>query len=241
MAFTDANWGPQDASHPPKDRVITISEDFVRSLLGHVVIRCDGPVAWGCQRKPRGSRSSCEAEIYALDEGPKTVEMMRNIMFDLGLPDVAYATPLYNDNQGSVDWSRGVSLSKRLRHMNIRELGVRDSIRLDHTCVGHIPGHSNVSDIFTKEHKSTVTFTHLASQLIFPRSKLSFGEDSAYIDDQNPGGYHDDQDDQDNKENSRLTSLAKRGRIKGGAISHLDSPVPSVQTNTCHGTYIHSR
>jgi hypothetical protein len=157
VAFTDANWGPQDASHPPTDRVIHISKESVRSLLGHVLIRCGGPVAWGCMREPKSSRSSCEAEIYAMDEGTKTVDMLRNIMEDLALPDVSHPTPLYNDNQGSVDWSRGASLSKRLRHMNIREVGVRDSIRLQRTHVHHIPGVHNVADIFTKEHKSSVT------------------------------------------------------------------------------------
>jgi hypothetical protein len=99
-----------------------------------------------------------------MDEGTKTVEMMRNIMIDLNLPDVDYPTPLYNDNRGSVDWSRGASLSKRLRHMNIREVGVRDSIRLKSTTVHHIPGAHNVADIFTKEHKSSTLFASLAAQ-----------------------------------------------------------------------------
>lgn len=39
VAFSNANWGPQDASqHPPKDRIVSISEDSVRSLLGHIVM-----------------------------------------------------------------------------------------------------------------------------------------------------------------------------------------------------------
>jgi hypothetical protein len=42
LMFTDANWGPQDASHPKPGE--TIVEDEVRSLLGHVVMRMGGPV-----------------------------------------------------------------------------------------------------------------------------------------------------------------------------------------------------
>jgi hypothetical protein len=103
-----------------------------------------------------------------MDEGTKTVMMIRNVMEDIGLPDASHPTPLYNDNRRSGYWSRDASLSKRLRHMNIREVGIRDSIRLQRMTVHHIPGAFNVADIFTKEHKSRVTFAHLSNQLIFP-------------------------------------------------------------------------
>jgi hypothetical protein len=94
VAFTDANWGPQDASHPPPGETVYISEESVRSLLGHVLICCGGPIAWGAMWEPKSSRSSCEAEIYAMDKGTKTVEMVRNIMEDLNLPDVSHPTVL---------------------------------------------------------------------------------------------------------------------------------------------------
>jgi hypothetical protein len=94
----DANWGPQDASHPREDVGELIDVSSVRSLLGHVVIRMGGPIAWGCQRKPKTSRSSCEAEIYCMDEGCKTSETLFHLMTDLGMPDVAKPIPMFNDN-----------------------------------------------------------------------------------------------------------------------------------------------
>jgi hypothetical protein len=54
-SYTDANWGPQDASHPRKDVEELIYVSSVRSLLGLVVIHMGGPIAWGCQRKPKTS------------------------------------------------------------------------------------------------------------------------------------------------------------------------------------------
>jgi hypothetical protein len=223
IAFTDANWGPQDASHPNPDHVTYISKDSVRSLLGHIIIRCGGPVAWGCMREPESSRSSCEAEIYAMDEGTKTVMMLRNVMEDIGLPDVSHPTPLYNDNRGSVDWSRGASLSKRLRHMNIREVGVCDSIRLQRTHVHHIPGAFNVANIFTKEHKSSVTFTHLSNQLIFPRFNSILLWEEQDVDKENlaPGG-----------SNYEIALRVKGGRMKGGVISNGYSPTPVTREET---------
>jgi hypothetical protein len=148
-------------------------------------MRCGGPIAWGCMREPKTSRSSCEAEIYALDEGTKTVEMIRHLMEDLGLPDVNQPTPLLNDNQGSVNWSHGASVSKKLRHINIREISVRDGVRLKYSHVLHIPGIFNVSDIFTKEHKAAETFARLAGDLIHPRQNTDLRHDS---EDKDPGG-----------------------------------------------------
>ena len=163
-----------------------------------------------------------------MDEGTKTVRLVRNIMTDLGLPDATHPTPLYNDNRGSVDWSRGASLSKRLRHMNIREVCVRDGVRLRETVVDHIPGHSNVADIFTKEHKSSVTFTHLASQLIFPRFHSSREEDDK---ENHPPRGNNNQNHIINGETSHIAQRAKRGRIKGGARTGLDSPACLVHSN----------
>jgi hypothetical protein len=96
-AYTDANWGPQDASHPTGHKTVTLEE--VQSLLGHVVFRMGGPVCWGCTReKKTNSRSSCESEIYATDEGTKSVLTVRHLLQDFGLPDGILPTPVWNDN-----------------------------------------------------------------------------------------------------------------------------------------------
>jgi hypothetical protein len=167
-----------------------------------------------------------------MDEGTKTVEMVRNIMEDLDLPDVSHPTALYNDNRGSVDWSRGASLSKRLRHMNIREVGVRDGIRLKHTQVLHIPGVHNVADIFTKEHKSSATFAALASQLIFPRLNVGLFEEHDSpppLEKENiaPGG----------TSTNLLPTYAKRGKIMGG-VSHRRISPSHVGRDCTHRPYI---
>jgi hypothetical protein len=168
LTFTDANWGPQDASHPKPGEII--DEDEVRSLLGHVVMRMGGPVIWGCVREPnKASRSSCEAEIGAMDEGCKSVQQLRNIMQDLKLADVLRPTPLYNDNNGAVEWSEGVSISKKMRHLNIRECAVRGAQQNNEIAVDTIPGHSNIADLFTKEFKSDSIFRKLVDFILSPR------------------------------------------------------------------------
>jgi hypothetical protein len=127
-SYTDANRGPQDASHPREDVEELIDMSLVRSLLVHVVIHMGGPIAWGCQHEPKTSRSSCEAKIYCMDEGCKTSKTLFHLMTDLGMPDVAQPLPMFNANRGAVDWSSGCTASKKLRHLlNIREVTILDA------------------------------------------------------------------------------------------------------------------
>jgi hypothetical protein len=86
-----------------------------------------GPIAWGCTREPKTSRSSCEAEIFSMDEGCKTSEMLYHLMTNLKLPDVTKIIPMFNDNKGAVNWSQGFSVLKKLRHLIIGRISVRDA------------------------------------------------------------------------------------------------------------------
>ena len=165
--YTDANWGPQDASHPRDGETVEIND--CQSLLGHIIIRQGGPIAWGCTRETKTmSRSSCEAEIYATDEGVKTTAMFRNLMADLGLLG-DQPTPVWNDNRGTVDWCKGCSVSRKLRQVNIRELGVRLEQRLGNVQIRHIPGKQNVADLFTKEMKDKDHFRALVNATTSPQ------------------------------------------------------------------------
>jgi hypothetical protein len=108
------------------------------------------------------SPSSCESEIYATNEGTKFVVTVRNLMGDFDLPEIRQPTIVWNDNQGCVDWTEGVFISKKLRHLNMRELSVRLWQKLGLVEVQHISGKTNIPDIFTKEIKDTQHFRNMA-------------------------------------------------------------------------------
>ena len=128
-----------------------------------------GPVAWIVNREKKPSRSSCEAEIHAVDEGCRLTEYARFLLEELGEPEASAPVPLYNDNQGTVDWSATCCVNKRLRHMNIREITVLQS-KLDGTVdIRHIPGRHNPSDLFTKEHKDDTHFAFVRDILVVAR------------------------------------------------------------------------
>jgi hypothetical protein len=137
-----------------------------------------GPIASGCQHEPKTSRSSCEAKIYFMDEGCKTSETLYHLMTDLGLPDIAQPIPLFNATQGAVNWSSGCTVSKKIRHLNIHEVAVHNAQKAGIVNIHHVPGHLNVANIFTKEHKSDAIFYELEFQLIRPWDLLMKWMDS---------------------------------------------------------------
>ena len=120
-AFADANWGPQEASLPTdSSNLREFSLDETRSICGHIIFMCGSPIYWSSHKEKRTSGSSCKAEIKATNACTKSILMFRHVLSDLGLIDVSVPTPLYNDNQGAVNWSKTTS-TKGMRHLNIQE------------------------------------------------------------------------------------------------------------------------
>ncbi|MGH3053511.1 MAG: Ty1/Copia family ribonuclease HI [Gaiellaceae bacterium] len=168
VGFADANWGPQDASRPNPlhPRLVTTTE--TRSVTGHIIFMNGGPLMWQANKEARGSRSSCEAEIKAIDECTKAVQWMRHVLTDLSLIDPSIPSCVYNDNQGAVQWCQAFS-SKNTRHLNIRENCVREAIHeFWEIEIKHIPGKVNPADLFTKEHKSVEEFMTLRDSFMSP-------------------------------------------------------------------------
>ena len=164
-AFADANWGPQDASHPTEANIRKVSIMETRSVCGFVTFMGGGPVQWKAFKEERNSRSSCEAEIKATDECTKSIQFFRNVLADIGFPQET-PTPVYNDNKGAIDWSASMS-NKKMRHYNIRENCVREAIKFKEILVSHIPGPLNPGDIMTKEHKSDDHFRDIRDLVVY--------------------------------------------------------------------------
>jgi hypothetical protein len=85
-----------------------VSFDESRSICGHIFFYGGCPVLWKTHKEANVICSPCEAEI-------------KN-MADLHLCPIG-PIPVYNDNQGTVDWSHTFS-TKGVRHLNIRQNAV---------------------------------------------------------------------------------------------------------------------
>ena len=132
-------------------------------------MRQHGPVAWELSRETRISGSSCESEIKSIDNGTKSTQYVRFLEEELVIGDPRIPTPLFNDNKGAVDWSHTGKVSKKLRHVNIREFRVRQARKAREIDIIFIPGKQNPSDLLTKEHKSPEDFRNARDVVVSRR------------------------------------------------------------------------
>jgi hypothetical protein len=75
---------------------------------------------------------------------------------------------IYNDNQACVNWSKACTV-KGLRHIQMRENGVRENVLTHFVSIQHIDGKHNLADVFTKEMKDTSHFVELRDLMMCPR------------------------------------------------------------------------
>ena len=178
--YCDANYGSQIGNSVSDGTEIELFK--YRSMSGFIIMRCGGPIAWKAVRQDRCSRSTCEAEIRSIDETTKEVLSLRHRCDDMRLPDSSIPTPVFNDNLGSVDWSKGTS-TKGMRHMNIRDCAIRDSLQASEIDIRHIDGRVNPSDIFTKEMRDTAHFCTLRDSFMMSaeRFRTFVSSSSAWI------------------------------------------------------------
>jgi hypothetical protein len=137
-----------------------------RSISGHI-IWLEGPIHWTSKRQTITARSSAEAEIYATDECTKNLIQLSHILTHLPLntPVMTLPSIIYNDNMACVCLSKATT-TKGLRHVQIRENAVRESVQSNFITVQHIERKINLSDHFTKEDKDADHFITLRDLLL---------------------------------------------------------------------------
>jgi hypothetical protein len=108
---------------------------------------------------------SCEDEIKTADEATYVTQHLPHVLSDLEMHDTNTPTPVFNDNQGYIDWSKSTSI-KNLLHYNIRENAVRETVQHREIDLKYHPGVCNTADLFTKEHRDKSRFTALRERLV---------------------------------------------------------------------------
>ena len=166
VGITDANWGPQDQSVPnepiPKSQELFKS----RSISGYI-ISLNFPLHWTAKRQKIKARRSAEAEIYATDECCKDILSLIHLIQDLNLDKIllSEAIPIYNNNMVCVQWIHNKT-TKSIRHIQIRENTVQESVQDGTVIVLHVAGELNPTDIFTKEDEETTHFIIICKALV---------------------------------------------------------------------------
>ena len=81
-------------------------------------------------------------------------------------------TIIYNDNNACVCWSHNMT-TKDLRHIQIRENGIREMVQKNLIEVQHISGKTNLADLFTKEDKDVEHFISIRDVLLQSKSSIT--------------------------------------------------------------------
>ena len=223
--FTDANWGPQDASTPnPSDTPVYLDLFKSRSIAGYL-IWLGGPLHWQSKRQTYTARSSGEAEIGSVDDCTKSLQHISHILKDLNVLEKFKNGPIniLNDNAAAVQWSHNMT-SKGLRYIQMRENAVREQVQAKFIDVNHIEGRLNPSDIFTKEDRDVSHFTACTDVLLSdPPSQHISHKNNIVVNEQGS-----DTDEQ------TLHSLSRGFAAKGGVEGLSVCPLPTVSPGHAH-------
>ena len=140
------------------------------SISGWFLMHAGSPIAWGCACHHDTTQSSCQAEVYSINETTKLILEFWLFFCNLYLP-LTSPFEIKNNNQGAFQWSKGTT-TKKMRWVDLCENLVRENISNHNITVSHIPDKSNLSDIFTKEFRNVSQYFFLRD--LFMASSVEF-------------------------------------------------------------------
>ena len=134
QAFTDADWAGD--------------KDERKSTTGYVITFNDCPILTKSTKQKSTARSTCESESIALAHGVTDVLWVRNLLSDL-LGILPEKTPVYCDNQSTIDIAKNDRGSDKCKHIAITHnfLQENEGNTID---LLKIPTKDNIADLFTK-------------------------------------------------------------------------------------------
>ena len=123
--------------------------DTRRSVTGFVTYWNYGPVSWESRTQPTVSKSTAEAEYYALGEAISEMLWNRQIATDLHIPTLGPDT-VFEDNQAAVALAYNPRHKRRTKHIDVRWHFIRQYIKQGDITVPYCPTSDMVADILTK-------------------------------------------------------------------------------------------
>ena len=125
------------------------------SHTGTVLIMNNVPIQWRSKKQPKTSRSSAEAEIYALSDTLADARLLQWKMIDINIRVPDKITIKVDNNQAKV-FANDETISSRLRTaFSLKEAWVQEIKDAGEVDVIQIPADINVSDMLTKVQPGT--------------------------------------------------------------------------------------
>lgn len=135
VVFTDADWG-----NDPNDR---------RSMSGYIIKFYGSTVAWATKKQSSVALSTTEAELMALCLATCEVMWIANLLRSIGRK-VEEPITVFEDNQPCIALTAEPRKQKRLKHVDIQHLFVRELVVKGKLRLKYVSTEQQIADIMTK-------------------------------------------------------------------------------------------
>ena len=134
-----------------------------RARTGGVIQICQNTVAWISSKQSTISQSTTEAELIAGSTVARAAVGLANLLQQI-FREEDCDIHLLGDNQATISMVGGQSNVRKVRHLSLADLYLRELVRSDSRVTARwIEGEANVSDMLTKVLKGALFEQHLAN------------------------------------------------------------------------------
>eukprot|EP00854_Cymbomonas_tetramitiformis_P010937 gene10937-biopygen11201 len=125
-----------------------VHDDRKEHLRDCCVFLCGSLVIFSSMIQKCVSLSTTEAEIIAVSEGAREVKYILNVLDSL--VNIHKPVPMFCDNQGAIHLASDYVNNSRLKHIEVRNMHIRELIKAKETEALYTGTADNTSDIMTK-------------------------------------------------------------------------------------------
>eukprot|EP00965_Chrysotila_dentata_P121457 4015252-Pleurochrysis_carterae.AAC.1 len=158
----NADEGIENQTQGGTQLVVYTDSDWAvaHSTTGFCIMYGGAAVSYGSKRQHYISLSSTEAEIIAASHTAAELIYLRELLAKMGREET-HATPMYVDNSGAVELSKERRSCQGSRHVDRRDLKVREYVAHRSIEIRKIGTDDNVADVFTKSLPTAVQHKHV--------------------------------------------------------------------------------
>jgi hypothetical protein len=130
------------------------SDDY-KSIQGYGFTMAGALISWNSQKQSVVAKSTCEAELIAVDSFSNETIWLKRLAKSLNIPQKTITC--YEDNQACIALSNNPHAGhKRTKHIQVRWFDFVDKISAGEFCLEYCTTKSQLADIFTKGFNGTI-------------------------------------------------------------------------------------
>lgn len=108
-------------------------------------------IVWNCRKQRCVADSTCEAELFAINDVTKNVKWLTGLLSELCITSM-YKLPvsIVSDSQSAIDVLKDAKSSRKLRHVLLKIQSIKDEISEGRIVVSYVSSDLMKADFLTK-------------------------------------------------------------------------------------------